>query len=130
MDKQERERIVQRLRDSKGDQTKRFYNAGYDDGFQWAKSFASADVLIRITTLREEMTDSDWEECFEENPHALLHPSEWLAMHLLGIYEESDDPGLRREAWEFWEDRSREPAYLHGFAEGALALWETVGDEV
>lgn len=106
------------------------YQCGHQQGFQWARSFAGADALAHLAGLRDEATDEEWGDFFTVDRLANLHPSEWLMMQLLGTWTDADSWLVRREASENWADRSCKPAFVRGFAEGAIARWDEVRGEL
>jgi hypothetical protein len=104
------------------------YFQGKRDGQLWSKKHAKIQDLIHLAEMRG---GEDWAEYFEADEQCGLsyHPHVEVAMILLGKWETEDDPEAEREAYEFWEERGRDAAYVHGFADGTLAIRDDEGEE-
>lgn len=113
--------VIQRLRASKQESDAESYKDGFCVGEEWAKSAASALELKRLQRCRDR--SRDW--TFETDERDAWGACEWLYFQ---IHPENDHD--RREAEGFWDevldtndDRRFEPAFLQGFANGALNVW-------
>ncbi|MCY2986459.1 MAG: hypothetical protein NTY19_01100 [Planctomycetota bacterium] len=128
--------VIERLRASKQRSEAAEYQLGHAIGKRWAEQSAATSELQRLEELRDEyeaQPQYDWDEFFEWDEPRVWGPDEdlFFAMHP----EAGKD---RRAAEDFWEcaagDALQQSLYrgvfLKGFAEGAIAVWESVQDKL
>jgi hypothetical protein len=123
--------VIQRLRASKREADNVQYKEGHEAGRDWAANQAEAEELQRLARF-EEKCSGNWEEiesAEQSNAYALM---EVVAFAIGG----PDHDGDRAFAKDFWEsadiddDASRDFAFVRGFVDGAVALWEEVRDQL
>ena len=127
---EDNDRLVGRLKASKRNLDSVRYQRAFTDGRHWARQHADLLGFQQLAELRASHGDAEWENLFVEREHATLAPCEILGMHLLGLTDVEPYGSCRGEAREIWEDRETDPNSLRGFADGALAIWEEVREEV
>jgi hypothetical protein len=123
--------VINRLRASKKQFVNDQYQAGYDAGQEWAKDSADAGELILLRQWKNS-AGNDWNACFATGENDAYGACEKF---VFTIWPEHD--GDRQMAKEFWENNASEgqsdhpeDTYVLGFAEGALAIWEEVEDQI
>jgi hypothetical protein len=122
--------VVSRLRVSKRKLENEQFQAGIEAGRVWAKDEAEAGELIRLAEWRNAYPGTDWEVVFAADDRAAYCSAEHF---VFGVWPEND--GDRSAANDFWEPRGFEAThpsgdYVRGFAEGALAIWHEVKDQL
>jgi len=128
--------VIERLRASMRMAKVAEYRLGHDLGEKWAKRSAEASELQALEEFRDELEDQpqyDWDEFFEWDEPKVWGPDEDL---FFAMHPEADKD--RRAAEDFWEcsagDALRQSLYrgvfLKGFAEGAIAVWDSVQDKL
>ena len=136
MKKMKQQSVIERLRASKKSSEAAEYQLGHDLGKRWAEQSAATSELQRLDELRDEyeaQPQNDWDEFFEWDEPKVWGPDEYLffAMH--------PEAGKDRQAAEdFWECAAGDAlqqslcrgVFLKGFAEGAIAVWESVQDKL
>lgn len=130
MAKDDNDQLVGRLRMSRRKLNEIRYKRAFTDGRHWGRQHCSLIGFQQLAKLRASHNESEWEELFVEQEHATLAPCEILGMHLLGLVEVEPYGSCRGEAREIWEDRDTDPVSLRGFADGVLAVWKEVQEEV
>ena len=115
--------VIDRLRASAQQAEGEDHERGFAAGQEWAKSQATAAQLRRLAKAREPGTD--WYFTDE----SLSPPADVLFINI--ILDNLDN----RDAQDFWSDEVGEdvtitPCFVQGFAEGAMAVWERVVDEL
>jgi hypothetical protein len=128
---QDMQDVVNRLRASLKDHEGKEYTAGHEAGEQWANSTAEASELKRLSKFQAKC-GRDWDDFFDESmdPNCAYSIQERL---FFAINPDAD--GDRGAASEFAETISGNDgdiggAWLKGFAEGAIAVWEKVKDQL
>jgi hypothetical protein len=122
------DRLRASMREDEGEQ----YQDGFQAGKEWAESTATARHLKRLEAFKKEIDRSGlrWETWFDGNDRDAFCPGEKLADII-----EGGDLG-RNGMHEFWvndlgDDKMiTEAAWLRGFCEGALDVWEAVQNEL
>ena len=119
--------VIQRLRASDRRGKDQDYRAGAEAGREWAMQQAEASELRRLAQLRASVHDEAWVGSLEgDGPR----PFEASELFVFTINPETD--GDRQIARDFWagkpgfEDAASVGAFVRGFAEGALEVWEAV----
>jgi hypothetical protein len=120
--------VIQRLRASKRRAEDEESQQGYEDGRQWAEDRAEAEQLERLDDL---VRGSDWDRFFDGDS-----AYSW-GDHLVWVMD-ADEHGGRYRTKEFWETvagdndykLSSNEAYIRGFADGALSVWDAVKDKL
>ena len=120
--------VIQRLRASKIEEDSAMTNEGRKAGYAWAKNHASAVQLRRL----QELFDSS------DQPETLFvtqGTSAYCGAETLAFSVEPETEGDRTAARDFWEPildgrELPEDRFVQGFAEGALALWNEVRDQL
>ena len=121
--------VVARLRASKIAADSEGYQAGFSKGEKWASEDAEVHELRRLEKLKA--TVQYWDDWFEINGTNAYASHELLYSEIAG-YERPD----RSEAAEFFdyvganEEDMYDPAYVRGFAEGALSVWDDVKEQI
>ena len=118
------EATIERLRASRQKSEEKAGEAGEDDGRKWASNTAEAEELSRLEGLYD---PHNW-DITDGLPEAR---DVYYGMH-------SEDDGDWQSADEFWENvadlKTIAPinhcAYVRGFVEGALEVWEEVKDAI
>jgi hypothetical protein len=108
------------------------YREGYEAGEEWARERADADELMRLEKLRDRAGDG-WDETFSIGGSRAYGVGENF-VHLI----DPNRGNLRHAAAAFWEEQvgdDYEPSmqdgdFVRGFAEGALAVWVQVKDQL
>jgi hypothetical protein len=96
--------------------------SGSTAGRKWAREKARPEELQRLARLAEQLqysTNPSWAGWFSENPGQAFSAAERLYFVL-----RPDRDGDREAAATFWgphEAEARDPDFVQGFAEGALA---------
>ncbi len=128
---------LQRLRESKQNVNRRkqgeLFREGYQLGRRWAMNRPETDGLERLEALRANCDSEDeWHGQFKTPPNATHGACAGLAMILHPEWEEAGDWNLARNWWREIgdEEKAYQPAYLCGFAEGALAVWRSLEDQL
>jgi hypothetical protein len=126
------EEAIARLRVSKAKHRSQLYKEGLRTGKAWAKSRAEADELTLLSDLRERAQPrSEWEGCFTDDP---LVSEAYSAAERFYFMIRPDYVGDRGAAFGFWSTvvNGKMPAgeFVHGFADGALAVWDGVRDQL
>jgi hypothetical protein len=123
--------VVMRLRASKRQSETVQYNEGFEAGKTWGMHRAEADELERLADLRDRNV-TNWDVLFDQYDSNAFSVAEHMAFAILG---EDDEPG-RAEARDFWDAAIGEPieklapAFVRGFVEGALEVWDEVADDL
>jgi predicted transcriptional regulator len=121
--------VITRLRASKQASASDDYKAGYEAGVKWAKGRAEAVELERLDSLVNS-TQFDWDEFVDESPNRSAYSA---CERLVSIIIPEHD-GDRRATADFWDQISDatyvKPAFVHGFGEGAMSVWEEVKDQL
>lgn len=136
MKKMKEQSVIERLRASKQKAESAEYQLGHDLGKRWAEQSAEASELQNLEEFRDELEAQpqyDWDEFFEWDEPKVWGPDEDL---FFAMHPEADKD--RRAAEDFWEraagDALQQSLYrgvfLKGFAEGAIAVWESVQDKL
>jgi hypothetical protein len=117
--------VLKRLRESKRAyecKTDQRYAQGFEAGREWASRRAEA---FELENLYRSFT-RDWERGFQEL-ESVTHPAEELF----------DVIGPRCTSAEFWEraftgdsKRLTDSRFMHGFTDGAIAVWEEFKDQI
>jgi len=111
------------------------YFMGTWDGREWAASHACVQDVIALA-LKRGTAGRFWSDFFVADEDESIHPSQRLAMYLLGAWEMVDEAGelpdwdkssVLADADEFWNGRGRDAAYVRGFADGVLSLRDEDG---
>jgi hypothetical protein len=121
------EDVIQRLRVSKQRCQDEAYREGEECGRSWAEDTAEADQLERLERLKAD--SQDWDRIFEKDNS----PAEGLATVF--------DPDCGKGRWTYEDDwknilgddgtsRIDQPAFVRGFAEGALSVWNEVKNKL
>ncbi len=123
--------VVERLRKLKSADTENAsYREGAAQGRRWAMNTATPDQLERLDAFRNEMSSADW-KCRLETKEG--------CRELIRRIDPSTAPGAaggRGRERAFWRDlfdpRSMAdiPSFFRGFAEGAIAVWRDVRDQL
>lgn len=121
--------VVQRLRASKLETANEVYKDGFATGQEWAKDTANAAQLVRLERWRT-ACGADWDTVFEIEDHGYNNASRSLAETVAEIEG-------RHSIDEFWETavgddltKIEDGPFVHGFAEGALAVWDEVKSQL
>jgi hypothetical protein len=121
--------VADRLRASKQKHESVQYNEGQEAGRQWAKDQAEAGELILLERWRDSCRSGEWSDCFATDGRSAYAASEHFVFR---IWPESD--GARGDAQNFWEQQGCEDhpqdEFVHGFADGALEVWDEVKDQL
>lgn len=120
---------IERLRASKQQLRSEQFMEGERFGREWANRSAEYAQLKRLSKLRD--TVEDWDEWFVEDETGVYGVCELLV-------EAIEPPGEfnRQVAADFWKDAldgegpEEDPDFVQGFAEGALAVFDSVEDEL
>jgi hypothetical protein len=126
--------VIQRLRASDRQERERLFTHGREDGQLWAQEAAEASELRRLASGLDvvgydgsaivkfcECLKDDWDK--DDVASIIRHPHEYVSDH---------------HGDEFFSDvlcggcsyLADEPAYVHGFAAGALEVWSQVADKL
>jgi hypothetical protein len=121
--------VVARLRASKSRVGDEQYNVGLEAGQEWASTEAEADELMRIGRWRGSVSGDEWDWQFATPENSAYGAGERFVFM---VWPEHD--GDRQMANEFWERQGYEEhpldKFVHGFADGALAVWNQVRDQI
>ena len=128
--------VVERLRASKRKTESADYQNGYNLGKRWAEQSAEASELQRLVDLQEGLETQpqyDWDDLFSDQEGSAYGTDEVL---FFAMNPEAD--GDRQAAKDFWESvagdslqkAANRASFLKGLAEGAIALWLSVKDEL
>lgn len=123
---------IERLRASKRRGESASYQKGEKAGMEWAKDSADVKDLQALEDTREQ-TGVHWDVYFENDDRSAWGPGELLAF----IMVPGDDRD-RRDAGEWLEsvlgedsdELAMDGAFIRGFADGALAFWGEVKDQL
>jgi hypothetical protein len=120
--------VIDRLRTSKQKHESDQYNSGHEAGQEWAKSEAEAGELIRLEKWRADGSDV-WLSAFVTTGRDAWSSAEHFVFQIW-----PEDDGDRQAASNFWEQQGYEyypdDDFVHGFAEGALSIWDHVKDKL
>lgn len=115
------EDAIERLQRSKEKLESEVYPLGVEEGKRWAREDAEYEELERLSRARTETSwGSEWEFVEVEDPSFKL----W---NIIRGYPEAYNQGCGPE--EFWEsdgELCKYKAYLTGFADGAMEIFEMV----
>ena len=108
------------------------YKDGFEAGQEWAKQTAEVNELERLDLYRRSARSNEWDYFFDTEENSAY--SGGYTLHLI-IHPEQEG---RAESDAFWERvagpdynvLSRDGDYVLGFAEGALAVWNEVKDQL
>ncbi len=123
--------VINRLRASKQKPEDERYNEGREAGQEWARNQAEAAELIRLEKLREHSGASDWEAFFTTGEREAYGVPQHFVFQ---VFPEWD--GSREASRDFWETQAGDDngypddAFVRGFAEGALEIWDQVKGEL
>jgi hypothetical protein len=127
--------VIQRLRGSKQQTFDKTYRKGEQLGRQWAMDRAGAAALRELEMWVERKAGTDWESFLGES-----EKKGWdLALGFyMNTHPEENGPGGGSASDLFWrqlvdEDDlylSQQPDFLRGFANGSLAIWREVKDQL
>jgi hypothetical protein len=127
-----KEDVLKRLRAAKAEDDEEEVADGKQAGREWAEQDARPKELRRLEGLYSRCTGREWEDFFDAPGSTAYSTAERL---LFTLHPEND--GDRQEAGSFWEGalgddkaRAEEDAFLQGFAEGALEVWNEVKDSL
>jgi len=122
---------IERLRASKQQADARDAELGADVGREWAKGQAEADDLERLSGFRRGIRDLEWDDffCMPDGSSA-YGPEEIVFFAMVG-----NDDNDRNAASDFWEmvtgrDQTPRSAFVRGFVEGAVEIWDEVKDQI
>jgi hypothetical protein len=131
--------VVDRLRASKQKTQDRDRVEGGDQGREWAKTTADADELQNLAqAVDRAYLDGGVEAMFGliDTGRSRYTPAEkfffWINHGTTGDIDELD----RQAAYEFWgtvlgdDNVPNKPAFVVGFAEGAIEVWREVEDQL
>jgi hypothetical protein len=118
--------VVARLRASKLKADSESYGYGVEDGKKWSNDYAEVAELERLERFNE---TSPWNDRFSD--------SKFPGLELLTVIvgDGGDRPDYR-DSLEFWEgnDASEEwqnnTEYVHGFAMGAIEVWNKAKNQI
>jgi hypothetical protein len=123
--------VISRLRASKRTYENAQYQAGHEAGQAWAKDEAEAGELILLSQWKDR-AGRDWDDYFATGENDAYGSCENF---VFTIWPEHD--GNRTTSEEFWEGNvpegqsdHPEDNFVRGFAEGALAVWDEVKDQL
>ena len=121
--------VVDRLRVSKCKFESEQYQTGHQAGQAWAKDTAEVVELIRLEYWRNQYA-SDWDRIFQDSANVALPAADYFVSAI-----QAEPPVKRRDVRDFWE--SVDPGtpspvgeFVHGFADGALSVWDKVKDQL
>ncbi len=125
--------VIERLRASKLESDSETEKQGRNDGREWAKRTATAVDLERLANAHRVISDQDWHRMFTGATSA-WSPGENLYRLLLS---DADEEFNRDDAQGFWEfaanngkQLSGDAYYVMNFADGAVAVWNEVADQL
>lgn len=125
---------IERLRASKRKSEDERYQEGFEAGQRWAIAEAEAEELEHIETLRQRVDSYNWDDWFENGERDSYGSGDRLAFVVKPEFNGNRQWG--REFWECyshrddWEAMMDTPAFVRGFAEGALEVWGEVKDQI
>jgi hypothetical protein len=123
------EEAIARLRASKRRLESRQYQDGRGAGDRWAKDSAEAEELTRLAGWRQKFA-RDWNIIWADADGTATYAS--AETFVLTI--RPDEDGDRQAAQEFWshfiEHDLPDAEFVHGFADGALGVWDEVKDQL
>jgi hypothetical protein len=115
------ESIVERLRKSKQISDEAFFAEGKQHGRMWAENHAETVQLERLEQSHDPW--SGWQ--FSGGGSAAAEKFYFI------IEPASRDYGAARDFWlHHFDEAVPEPAYIDGFAEGAMEVWTEAKDQV
>lgn len=128
--------VIARLRASKRKHEDHTYELGHSAGKDWARNQAEVPELQRLESLHDQYGHThEWDLIFSSDDTSAYGVGEGFYFTI-----QPNDNGDRQAAEEFWQantggdDRGRElmsdDSYVRGFAEGALAVWDEVKDQL
>lgn len=124
--------VIERLRASKLEGDSETEKQGRIDGREWAKHRATALELQLLAKAHRDTDDRTWLAIFDG--FECGQPGETLFRMLLQTPDEEFD---YRDSQEFWDAASGEgsklpddAAYVMSFADGAVAVWNEVADQI
>jgi hypothetical protein len=103
------------------------YPIGHEAGRLWALREAESRELIRLKKAKDDAGDQ-WADCFLDYEPPAYAPREHF---VFTIKAESDsDPQMIREFWwRHYQELDPSAEFVHGFADGALEIYEQSSDE-
>jgi len=125
-------KVVDRLRASKRQQEAAGHAEGFGLGRQWAENKASPVELERLAEARESQSEDEWGSNFES---CSTSEDRYGPGYVLFFTMNPDEDNTA--AVDFWtnvlfDPHSNKPwegAFVRGFAEGALEVWDEVKDQ-
>ena len=128
-----KEEVVQRLRAAHEEESQSDIADGKEAGRTWAEREATPKELRRLQAFKDGCRDWEKFQRSQGRGSSSRGASERL---YFAIHPEHD--GERTEASDFWEavlggddkDRAHDPAFVWGFAEGALEVWDEHKDDL
>jgi len=127
------EGTLERLRASRRRADDADYQAGEAEGVSWVDRVAEVAELRRLEEWRA-ACGTDWDDVFAEGDDT----RPYAAGELLHFAIRPDERGDRHAARTFWDELLRDgeqgvaprPSFVRGFAEGALARWQALKDQL
>ncbi len=121
--------VIDRLRASRNSMKSKGHPEGFAAGQEWARSKADVADLIALERFRNGMLDREWNTFFQFN-NTIFTYAEALVM---SIHPQIENTAGAKRFWveAIGEKRDEDldnPVFLKGFAEGALAIWQSVKD--
>ena len=123
--------VVNRLRESARTESEMQKQKGRLAGRVWAMLWAEAAELKRLDKLRQDV-GGDWETWFIDNEYGSYCVSERFYLSVFGDEKDEVD---RNDAKPFWRDHGANDDhpgtdFVRDFADGALAVWDEVKDQI
>ena len=123
--------VIDRLRASKSEGENELHNQGKLCGEEWSQSSAEYHELERLCKCRNDW-GQDWDKLFTG------HVSGYRCSPVLAIADAilaTEEGDAHEEFWkqaigENWRWLTSNPAFLGGFADGALEVWDQVADQI
>lgn len=124
--------VLARLKASKMKANAQEYNEGFELGKAWASDYAEFEELQRIAINKSKSHGTSyWEDSFTETENE----SYTVAERFYAVVAGEDRPHCR-DVHEFYEnngvtdEQKSIGKFIHGFAEGALEVYEEVKDKI
>lgn len=116
--------VIQRLRASNQENEAQSYKEGFKAGQEWAKDYAEAADLKKLSKFREPLSSHEWELQFVNDDYNPPVSDRFIKI----VWPDADEDA------EFWagaigEDfvyQADDGEFVHGFADGALNVWDEV----
>lgn len=126
------ESVIDRLRASAREEDDQDTKAGRDAGQRWAKQSAEAVELRRLETAIDPQLEGGWG--FVDSEYSAYHSAEAFVFII-----DPDNEGVRGVVGLFWQGQVDEEkyaleypssAFVQGFAEGAMEVWQQVKESL